>query len=69
MATTPSGFNIPPRCNWCDAKGTVVLETTITHGSARQTWSCRACGVEWPIDIEHDVIEDRAEQHTSTTDS
>lgn len=70
MANMPGRFNAPPRCKLCGAEGSVVLETTITQGSARQTWCCRACGGEWPITrSEQDVIEDRAMQPRSTKDS
>jgi hypothetical protein len=49
VPTTPVRFRVPTRCRVCGALGTVNAETTITAGSVRLTWCCRACGHEWPI--------------------
>lgn len=61
MPTTPVRFRVPTRCKQCGALGTVTAETTITRGSVRLTWCCRACGTEWAITRGEQELLDRRE--------
>jgi hypothetical protein len=47
----PSGFHfqLPARCKFCNALGTVKPEMTIVHGVTVRTWCCRACRNEWQL--------------------
>lgn len=42
-------FQLPARCKFCGALGTVTPEMTIVHGVTVRTWCCRACRKEWPL--------------------
>jgi hypothetical protein len=48
-SNVPSGVQLPARCKFCNALGTVTSEMTIVHGVTVRTWCCRACRAEWPL--------------------